>query len=329
MSTKNPQNPKALLFDIGGVCVVSPFQAILNYEIAHSIPPGYVNYAISRTAPNGAWQRLERGEIPLDDAFFAAWAKDLASEKRWREFWLRSQAAQPLSKEQPQKVGYEVTDAAAVASGGQKKQLDVPPVPRIDTKAMFWEMMRTSRAPDPWMFPALVRLRNSKKFILGGLSNTVIFPAGIRDERNAVFESGLRFEEGGKVRRVGAGDREGPPEGQVDGEESEKDGGNTQIQAMFDVFVSSAHVGMRKPDPAIYKLALEKLDEAAKAKGLGGLQPGDVLFIDDIGQNLRTARELGMRTLKVELGKAWKAVRSLEDITGLVLLEAEPKMGKL
>lgn len=227
-------------------------------------------------------------------------------------------------------MGYEVTDAAAVASGGQEKQLGVPPVPCIDTKAMFWEMMRTSRAPDPWMFPALVRLRNSKKLILGGLSNTVIFPAGIRDERNAVFESGLRFEkDGGKVRGAGGRDREAPKEEGANGAEGEQDGGNTQIQAMFDVFVSSAHVGMRKPDPAIYKLALEKLNEAAMEKGLGGLQPGDVLFIDDIGQNLRTARELGMRTLKVELGKAWKAVRSLEEITGLMLLEAEPKMGKL
>ncbi|KAJ9665346.1 hypothetical protein H2201_004638 [Coniosporium apollinis] len=322
MPSKPSQKPKALLFDIGGVCVVSPFQAILDYEIAHNIPPGYVNYAISRTSPNGSWQRLERGEIPLDDKFFEAWAKDLANEKRWREFWVRSQAAQP------QKVGYEIADAATAPAPREqgKKQLEVPPVPRIDTKAMFWEMMRTSRAPDPWMFPALRRLRDSKKFVLGGLSNTVIFPAGIRDEKNAVFDSGLRFEEGGKVRGVGGQDSGAPKE---EGAHGEGDGGNTQIQAMFDVFVSSAHVGMRKPDPAIYKLALEKLDEAAKAKGLGGLQPGDVLFIDDIGQNLRTARELGMQTLKVELGKAWKAVRSLEDITGLVLLEAEPKMGKL
>ncbi|KAK5279440.1 hypothetical protein LTR16_007673, partial [Cryomyces antarcticus] len=70
MSTTS-KPPKALLFDIGGVCVVSPFQAILDYETAHGIPPGWVNFSISRSAPNGAWQRLERGEIPLDAAYFA------------------------------------------------------------------------------------------------------------------------------------------------------------------------------------------------------------------------------------------------------------------
>ncbi|KKY17030.1 putative epoxide hydrolase [Diplodia seriata] len=71
--------PKALLFDIGGVCVVSPFQAILDYERAHGIPVGWVNAAIAAAAPAGAWQRVERGEVPLDDAFFAAFAEDLAA----------------------------------------------------------------------------------------------------------------------------------------------------------------------------------------------------------------------------------------------------------
>ena len=38
----------------------------------------------------------------------------------------------------------------------------------------------------------------------------------------------------------------------------------TTRSSIFDVFVSSAHVGIRKPDPRIYHLALEKVDEFAR-----------------------------------------------------------------
>jgi hypothetical protein len=50
---------------------VSPFKAILEYELTHSIPPGYINHTISSTAPNGAWQRIERGELVLGDEWYA------------------------------------------------------------------------------------------------------------------------------------------------------------------------------------------------------------------------------------------------------------------
>jgi hypothetical protein len=37
-------------------------------------------------------------------------------------------------------------------------------------------MMRGSRAPDPWMLPALQALKASGKYIIAALSNTMIFP---------------------------------------------------------------------------------------------------------------------------------------------------------
>ena len=58
----------------------------------------------------------------------------------------------------------------------------------------------------------------------------------------------------------------------------------------FDVFVESAVVGLRKPDPRIYALVCEKL----------ALAPARVAFLDDIGRNLKPARELGMATIKVD-----------------------------
>jgi len=58
----------------------------------------------------------------------------------------------------------------------------------------------------------------------------------------------------------------------------------------FDVVVESAVVGLRKPDPRIYALVCEKL----------ALAPARVAFLDDIGRNLKPARELGMATIKVD-----------------------------
>jgi len=70
-------------------------------------------------------------------------------------------------------------------------------------------------------------------------------------------------------------------------------GGETprsRLDPHFDVFVESAVVGLRKPDPRIYALVCEKL----------GVPPPRVAFLDDIGRNLKPARELGMATIKVE-----------------------------
>jgi putative hydrolase of the HAD superfamily len=57
----------------------------------------------------------------------------------------------------------------------------------------------------------------------------------------------------------------------------------------FDVVVESAIVGLRKPDPRIYELALERLEVA----------PSAAVFLDDLGINLKPARAMGMTTIKV------------------------------
>ena len=57
----------------------------------------------------------------------------------------------------------------------------------------------------------------------------------------------------------------------------------------FDVFIESTKVGLRKPDPRIYHLACSAL----------GVEPSQVVFLDDIGLNLKAARALGMTTIKV------------------------------
>lgn len=58
---------------------------------------------------------------------------------------------------------------------------------------------------------------------------------------------------------------------------------------LFDAVVESSKVGIRKPDPAIYELTCSLLDVA----------PGECVFLDDLGVNLKPARAMGMSTIKV------------------------------
>jgi putative hydrolase of the HAD superfamily len=62
--------------------------------------------------------------------------------------------------------------------------------------------------------------------------------------------------------------------------------GMLPVDEIFELVVDSAFVGMRKPDPAIYELTIERLGD--------GVAPADCLFIDDIEINIVAARELGM-----------------------------------
>jgi len=83
--------------------------------------------------------------------------------------------------------------------------------------------------------------------------------------------------------------------------------GTGKLREYFDVFVESSVVGLRKPDPRIYEHACREL----------GVAPSHAVFLDDIGSNLKTARAMGMTTLKVEDGDA--ALAELEEILGFPL----------
>jgi putative hydrolase of the HAD superfamily len=58
-----------------------------------------------------------------------------------------------------------------------------------------------------------------------------------------------------------------------------------ELDPLLDVKIVSAEVGLRKPDPAIYRLAGEQL----------GVPLSACVFVDDIQGNIDAARELGMR----------------------------------
>jgi putative hydrolase of the HAD superfamily len=69
---------RAVLFDLGGVVVGSPLQAIRAFEAVHGIASGAVNGLVEATGPRGAWARLERGELRLD-AFYPVFEAECAA----------------------------------------------------------------------------------------------------------------------------------------------------------------------------------------------------------------------------------------------------------
>ncbi len=62
------------------------------------------------------------------------------------------------------------------------------------------------------------------------------------------------------------------------------------VDALFDVIVDSSAVGMRKPNPAIYRHTLELL---------GGVEPEQAVFLDDAESNVVAARAIGMHGIVV------------------------------
>ena len=388
--------------------VVSPFQAIVNYEKENNIPHGWINFAISRSSPNGYWQRLERDELKLNDDWFKGFGEDLTNPDAWNEFQNRSQTGkkrlkdlanptqlgdpvslkaesanskptnqdrglgssgnnrsgsipvdssgskdtskkslkelaqnnptllgdpvslkaesadseptdqdrgassssdQPplpthtrandpkpakklkdLATQNPSQLGDPVSLKAETADSSptsadrgasQPQHSSTPPLPKINPSKLFWSMMSISRSPDPHIYPYLSQLASlsPRPFILGALSNTITFPPS--HPFNAPYNS------------------------------------KSQLRSLFDIFVSSSEVGMRKPHREIYELALKELDRVDRERGGTGVKPEEVLFLDDIGENLRMGKSVGMRTLKVELGRTEVAVRELERLTGV------------
>ena len=64
-----PMSIRAVVFDLGGVVLGSPLHAIAAYERENGVPENLVNRVVADTAPNGAWSRLERGEIEMSRFF--------------------------------------------------------------------------------------------------------------------------------------------------------------------------------------------------------------------------------------------------------------------
>ncbi len=80
-----------------------------------------------------------------------------------------------------------------------------------------------------------------------------------------------------------------------------------EVMALFSVVVESSKVGLRKPDPRIYRMACDMLRMA----------PEETVYLDDLGINLKPARDMGMTTIKV--AEPDHAIAELEALVGIPL----------
>jgi len=191
----------AVVFDIGGVVQDSPLHAIARYERERGLPPNAINRVVVAAGEEGAWARLERGELTVQ-SFCAPFEADCR--------------------------------ARGVAIDGR----------------VLMERISEAGVPRPRMLEAIRRLRAA------GLRVAALTNNWVAETPGATASETMK----------------------------------ARLTAHFDVFVESAVVGLRKPDPRIYALVCDKL----------GLAPARVAFLDDIGRNLKPARELGMATIKVD-----------------------------
>ncbi len=82
-----------------------------------------------------------------------------------------------------------------------------------------------------------------------------------------------------------------------------------EVFALFDAVFESSKLGLRKPDPEFYRVACEALE----------VSPDEVVFLDDLGVNLKPARDMGMHTIKVVGPEA-----ALEELFALIGGPAPP-----
>jgi putative hydrolase of the HAD superfamily len=91
----------------------------------------------------------------------------------------------------------------------------------------------------------------------------------------------------------------------------------------FDLVINSAREGVKKPDPAIYHLALERL----------GVAPHEAVFVDDMPANVAAAAALGIHAIQFQ--NQHQAVAAIREILGhdahrqACLMSATPALASL
>lgn len=79
------------------------------------------------------------------------------------------------------------------------------------------------------------------------------------------------------------------------------------VMSRFGVVVESSKIGVRKPEPEFYERACD----------LAGVEARDVVFLDDLGINLKPAKAMGITTIKVITAE--QAIGELSETLGIDL----------
>ncbi|KAM4772149.1 bifunctional epoxide hydrolase 2 [Rhinophrynus dorsalis] len=85
----------------------------------------------------------------------------------------------------------------------------------------------------------------------------------------------------------------------------------SSLHQHFDMIIESCRIGMRKPEVQIYEYVLKTLQA----------KPHETIFLDDIGANLKPARDMGMATVLVRDTEA--ALKELQKLSGVQVIDNE------
>ncbi|KAF7311552.1 Epoxide hydrolase [Mycena kentingensis (nom. inval.)] len=282
---------RAVIFDIGGVVMRSPFIAIAAYERKLGLPPNYLNCSIVERGSNGAWQRFERGEIPLLP-FYDEFSRDLSDTVKGNVWY---------------------------AAYCERRGTTCPPLPKqlnVDGRELFGSMMREAAVFDPHILRAIRRIRGSYASASRRVASVPLLnPTQIVAGKHKIIALTNNFSRTSSEHPIPQAELEylGWDEGAV----------SSSLRGLFDDFCDSSELGARKPEPHFYKMALER----------NGLEAHQVVFLDDIGINLKAAKQLGMVTIHVAIGETLAAAKALEGKLGIDLTsnptEGESTMAKL
>ncbi|KAF7322599.1 Epoxide hydrolase [Mycena chlorophos] len=292
---------KAVIFDIGGVVMRSPFIAIAAYERQLGLPANYLNTSMSLFASfyalapphlvergsNGAWQRFERGELALLP-FYDEFSRDLSDTvngNRWYQAYCKRKEIRSLSSVPP-------TARNCVRRRARALWFD-------DARSGFLRPPHSPRHP-----------QNTRQVKYAS-------PASAAGKGIKIIALTNNFAQTSSSNSI--------PQSELEFLGWDKQGGAApaSLRGLFDDFCDSSELGARKPEPRFYKMALER----------NGLEAHQVVFLDDIGINLKAAKQLGMETIHVPLGGNLSAARQLEAKLGIDLTsnptEEESTMAKL
>ncbi|PLW24047.1 hypothetical protein PCASD_14518 [Puccinia coronata f. sp. avenae] len=149
-----------------------------------------------------------------------------------------------------------VFNNAAYAKFCSKSNRTCPILPTtllVDGKELWKQMMTEASTYNLPIIKLIKRLRESGRYRIAALTNNFQITAG-----------------------------------KAEGGDEALGSASAEVKRLFDEFIESSQVGLRKPDPKFFEYALKLLNVQS---------PKEVVFLDDLGINLKAAEKLGINTI--------------------------------